>query len=212
MQLYENILKIIFPETCEMCGKLGNIICNNCYNKLKKYEITNKRGNKFYLFKYEEEIRKLLINYKFKGRAYLNKLFSNLIIKNKNACDFIKSYDIIIPVPIHKKRMYERGYNQSELIVKRVAKELKIQDRVKTKILIKQKNTKPQSSISAKQRKENVKNVYTIKNSESIKNKKVLIFDDIITTGSTCNECKKELIKNHAKKVGIFVVARDYIK
>ena len=215
MQFYEKILKIIFPEACGICGTLGEYICPNCYQKIKKYYINNKYNknkSEFYLLKYENEIRKLLIDYKFNDKSYLYKTFSKLIIKNKNALDFIKKYDIIIPVPLHKKRLNERGYNQSELVIKNITKELKIQEKLKTNILIKKRHTDPQSTKKGKERKNNVKGAYIIKNEEDIVNKKILIFDDIVTTGNTYKECKKIIERYDIKEVGLFTIAKDYIK
>lgn len=208
MTILEIILNILFPEKCAVCGKLGESICLKCYNKLKKFEINNNYKDVFFLYKYQGIIRNLILSYKFKDKSYLYKTFSKCMLKNKNLCNFLKSYDIIIPVPLHKKRKMERGYNQSALIANELAKnlELKYYD-----ILIKNKNTKPQSSKSLKERKKSVVGIYEIKNKGLVKGKSVVIFDDIYTTGSTLEECKKVLFKCGAKKVGLLALAKDYI-
>ena len=103
--------------------------------------------------------------------------------------------------------MKKRGYNQSELIVKELAKKLKIKPGIK--ILVKTINNKPQSTLSGKLRKENTKNVYKLINQEKINNKKILLFDDIYTTGATANECILELKKAEPKKIGIITLAKD---
>ena len=193
---------------------------NNVNNlEIEKYgdnadsiEIQHMRNNtnrieKFHMLKYKDLVRKLIIQYKFNDKAYLNKTFCEFIIKNKKAFDFIKSYDIIIPVPIHKKRMKERGYNQSKLIAKELARIAQI--KCYKDILIKTKNNKPQSTLSGNLREENVKNVYKLRNQEKINNKKVLLFDDIYTTGATAKECIKELEKANVKKIGVMTLAKD---
>lgn len=114
----------------------------------------------------------------------------------------LKSYDIIIPVPLHKKRLLERGYNQTELIAK------KLGIKVETNCLIKIKNIKPQSTKNAEERKKDIKNTYILKNEKKIKGKKVLLFDDIYTTGSTANECIKTIIKA-TNKIGFLSIAKD---
>ena len=80
--------------------------------------------NHIYLFRYEGIVRKKIIEYKFKEKSYLNETFVNFILKNEKICRFLKSYDIITPVPIHAKRKRKRGYNQSELIAKKIAKDI----------------------------------------------------------------------------------------
>ena len=216
--MLEKILDLIYPKTCGMCGKIcKQEVCIKCsfeLNKILKSKINNyKKGlNKnfkyhAYLFKYEGIIRNKIIDYKFKENSYLNGFFVKLIIKNEKICGFIKSYDIILPVPIHKKRNLCRGYNQTELIANKMAKYLNKE--ICTKVLVKSKNTIPQSTLNKKQRIENVKNVYEVQNSQIINNKKVLIFDDIFTTGSTVNECCKILKKAGAKQVDVLTIAKD---
>ena len=208
MTILEIILNILFPEKCAICGKLGESICKNCYNKLKKLEINNYYKDIFFLYKYQGIIRNLILSYKFKDKSYLYKTFSKCMLKNKNLCNFLKSYDIIIPVPLHQKRKMERGYNQSALIAKQIAKNLRLRY---YDILIKTKNTKPQSSKNLKERKKSVVGIYKIKNSTLVKEKRVVIFDDIYTTGSTLKECKKVLLECGVKKVGLLTLAKDYI-
>lgn len=211
----EKTLEYIFLPSCGICNKLGEgYLCKKCEKELKKYELNlygveniNNYIEKLHVFKYEKMIRELIIQYKFNEKSYLYKAFCELIIKNKKVFDFIKSYDIIIPVPIHKTRMRKRGYNQSELIAKELAKKLNIG--YNKKVLIKVMKNKPQSILNKKERKENTENVYKIINIEKIYNKRILIFDDIYTTGATINACIKELKKAKVKKIGVLTLAKD---
>lgn len=218
MQFLEKILEYIFLPTCGVCGKLGEgYLCGKCEKELKKYEVieesinnnilNKERIDKMYIFKYTELVRNLILQYKFNDKAYLYRTFCEFIVKNKKVFDFIKSYDIIIPVPIHKARMRERGYNQSELIAKELAKKLEL--KVYTDVLIKIKNNKVQSTLSSKEREINTKNVYKLVNLEKIYNKRVLIFDDIYTTGATINSCIEEVKKANVKKIGSLTLAKD---
>lgn len=163
-----------------------------------------------YIFKYTDIIRDTIIKYKFNEKSYLYKTFSYLILNNEKIIKYINKYDYIICVPIHKKRKKSRGYNQSELIIKDVCKNNK-NIKIENNILIKIKNVKPQSSLDKKARVTNIKNAYILnmKNKEKILDKKILIFDDIYTTGSTANECARVLKTYGAKKVGILTIARD---
>ena len=209
MNFFDHALEIIFPPKCGICGKIGEgYICNNCYNMFvinKIYKSYNRE--RFHMLKYEGIIRDKLIEYKFNDKPYLYRMFYEILIKDKNACDFLKGYDIIIPVPIHKKRKSLRGYNQSELIAKKLSDEFKMPMYID--VLKKQINTIPQSSLGKKARKSNAQNVYKVDNMQKIKNKNVVILDDIYTTGATANECIKVLKDAGAYRVGIITIAKD---
>ena len=160
-----------------------------------------------YIFKYEGEIRNLILSYKFKDKSYLYKLFSEIILKNEKIFGILEKYDIIIPVPIHKKRKKQRGYNQSELIANDLATNIK-DLKCENNILIKQKNTLPQSSLNKNQRKNNLKDAYKVINQEKIINKKIILFDDIYTTGSTAKECSKILKASGAKEILVLTISK----
>lgn len=206
------LLNFLFPSVCGICGKVGKEwICEKCLEKLKINIIYRKVYNKYYdemiyLFSYKD-VRKLILKYKFNNQAFLSNMFSQIILKNKKLCRNLKFYDIIIPVPMYKIKKQKRGYNQTELITKKIAKNLELQE--DSKVLLKIKNTKTQSKLNEKQRYENIKNVFYINNNEKIQNKKVILFDDIITTGATINECAKILKQNGAKKVTVLAIAKD---
>ncbi|MGN1326725.1 MAG: ComF family protein [Clostridia bacterium] len=230
----------MYPPVCAFCGKLDeNFLCENCRKELKKIEKAhiNKYNAKniyydehIYLFKYEDYIRKQIISYKFDDKPYYYKTFVKVLLNNKKICEILKSYDIIISVPMHNSRRKERGYNQTELIAKEITKELKEEKKKKQdkqhyynaqnninnlkyiNLLIKNKNTVPQSTLNKKQRLENSRNVYGIKDIEETKiitQKNILIFDDIYTTGSTANECARIIRQFNPKKIGILTIAKD---
>ena len=213
--MLDKILEIIFPNVCGMCGRINkNNLCPECKIKLKeitKANIIKVKNKNFtylaYLFKYDGIIREKILKYKFKDSAYLYKTFSEIIIKNKKMCGFIKKYDIIIPVPIHKKRYKERGYNQSELLAKEIAKILEIP--MEKHVLIKELNNTPQSKLSKQERKNNAIGVYKTINNQKIINKKVILIDDIYTTGSTANECSKMLKQAGASEIAVLTIAKD---
>ncbi len=208
---------MFFPQVCGFCGKLDrNSLCNKCKiqiqkNNLSKIEDYQNTSSFFdehmYLFQYSGEIRNIILNYKFNEKSYVYNTFVELIKNNEKICAQIKKYDIIIPVPISKKRLNTRGYNQSALIAKKIAKMLNLC--YKENVLVKIKDNKPQSEMGQEKRKSNVKGVYSIKNKEKIYQKKILLIDDIFTTGNTVNECAKVLIENYASSVGVFTIAKD---
>ena len=216
-KLGEILLSLVYPPVCGICGKLNdNFLCRKCEIILEKQAVfqiqskfdENKNFEEFmYLFKYEGIARKLILDYKFNDKSYLYKTFVNFLLKNQKTFDFLKSYDTIVPVPISKKRKKERGYNQSLLIAKEISKLLKIN--MNDKCLYKIRNIVPQSTLSKFDRKENIKDVYMIKNKEKLYNRKVLLIDDIYTTGSTVNECCRIIKKSEPEKIGILTIAKD---
>ena len=156
------------------------------------------------MFVYDGIIRKKIIKYKFLNAPYLYYFFASVILDDLKLIEYIKKFDIIIPVPIHKKRKKKRGYNQSELIAKVISQKLDIQ--LQLNVLYKIRNNLPQSTLNQAERKYNAKNVYILKNKELIENKNILIFDDIYTTGNTVNECSKILKMAGAKEKEIMEI------
>ncbi|MGN1271223.1 MAG: ComF family protein [Clostridia bacterium] len=210
-----NLLELVYPNVCGFCNKIcKNELCNRCKNKIKKYEINIiiEPQNRYFeelisIFKYEGIIREKIIQYKFGDKAYMNNTFAKIILKNEKICGLLKKYDIIIPVPIHKKRKAQRGYNQTQLIANKISKCLNI--KLCNNVLVKNKNTIAQSKLNKKKRVQNIKGAFKILNSEKIKGKDILLLDDIYTTGSTANECSKILKKAGAKTVGVLTIAKD---
>ena len=117
MNFLEKVLNLFFPPTCGICGKSGFYICNECIDKIKESKLMVNRIDRYfdkhfdkhlYIFKYEDIIRKKIIEYKFGNKPYLFNMFSEFFVNNKKVCGFLKSYDIIVSVPISKKRFKER--------------------------------------------------------------------------------------------------------
>lgn len=222
MNLLENALNFIFPPSCGFCDKVGegylcqkckqNIIYSNLYfNQLDLYLNSNTFIDKhFYLFSYIGTIREKILQYKFDDKAYLVNTIYEFFMNNEKLYGFLKKYDIMIAVPISTIRKRERGYNQSELLARKISRLADIQ--LEKQVLKKQKSNQPQSSLNKEQRKENVKNVYKVQNELKISNKKVLLVDDIYTTGATVNECAKMLKQAGCKEVGVLTIAKEFKK
>ena len=216
-----------------------DFLCKKCQKMLEaeaKFEIDQVDNqeyffeNHLYIFKYEGIIRKLILNYKFNEKSYLYKTFVNFLLKNEKFFKILKSYDTIIPVPVSSERMNERGYNQSELLANDIVKQIieissnhmlngilitqkdniqKLKCECVTDCLIKNKNIIEQSKLNKEQRQKNIQGVYILRNEEKLIDKKILLIDDIYTTGSTANECCKVLQKAKPKKIDVFTLAKD---
>ena len=211
------ILDLIYPPKCGICGKISkDFLCAKCVILLEKQEIfeiedtRNKKKNfdeLLYVFKYEGIIRKMLLNYKFQDKSYLYKTFVNFLLNNKKFFNIIKSYDTIVPVPISKQRYKQRGYNQCELLGREIANIVDIQ--YENNCIFKQKNIIEQSKLNKEERIRNIQGAYYLKNGKKLKNKNVLVLDDIYTTGSTVNECCKIINEAKPNKIGVLTIAKD---
>ena len=211
----EQLLNLIYPKICGICEKGKNTyLCKKCENKLKEIAIFGKDEyldkyfeNHYYIFKYDSIIRNLIIDYKFNEKPYLYRSILEFLNKYQKKYVQFEIYDIIIPVPISKKRNKERGYNQSLLIAREIAKNEKV--KLRNNVILKVKNNNTQSKLNKEERAENVKNVYKITNNKEIIDKNILLIDDIFTTGATLNECSKMLKQASAKKVDVLTIAKD---
>ena len=114
--------------------------------------------------------------------------------------------DLLIPVPLHIKRLRERGFNQAHLLITKWAR----QDQIPFDglALSRSRWTQPQTALSRKERKRNIRNAFSVENPERIRGKKILLVDDVYTTGSTVNECAKVLMTAGAEWVDVLTLAR----
>ena len=208
MKILKEIINIFYPQTCGLCEQKINerYTCRKCLNIIEYYHervvipVTSDNNycdKIFAAVHYRGVFKDKMLNYKFHDAKYIGASFAEIlkIVIEKHD---LKA-DIIIAVPISKKRLKERGYNQSEIIAKKLSMfvEIKYQE----DILVKTKNNLRQSELTLHERKENVKDAYSIKNIEKIKNKKIILIDDIYTTGATLNECAKVLKQHGALEV-----------
>lgn len=113
--------------------------------------------------------------------------------------------DAICPVPLHTKRLIWRGFNQSTELAKQISRSTNIP--VLNTALVRTRNTKPQTQLGHKERKENLKNAFAA-NPEQIRGKSILLIDDVYTTGATLRECSKAILGAGAAKVDVLVLAR----
>lgn len=212
------ILELIYPTNMEEFQDLPFISahqCTLCSRELRMIEdgplCKDCSGKNLYfdkvisVVKYDQNIKKLIYKYKYSGHTYLGRTMGELMGK-KFLTETNREY-IIIPVPLYKSKEIERGFNQSYLLAKYVGRETSIP--LEKDSLIRVKNTKVMHSLSKKEREENVENAFKVAHSGVIKDKNIILVDDIFTTGSTVNACSKILKQSGAKSVIILTFARD---
>lgn len=151
--------------------------------------------------------RTLIFSLKYKGRRHIARhiaemMRDKLIHENRD-----RSYDVIVPVPLYKGKERKRGFNQTELIGKYLAKELMID--CLPEVLIRKKETRPMRGLSPQERTENVRGCFKLDYdfADLIRNRRVLLLDDFYTTGATAGECRRELMKGDPESVGFIAFA-----
>lgn len=162
----------------------------------------------FACFYYGSLLRDSITSFKFYKKRYLGKVFGELLTDKIFYLGLNKKVDLVIPVPIHKKTLVERGFNQVELLADEISANTKLQ--VDAKNLIKTRVTKEQARLDRSSRATNLVDSFALKRPELIKDKNILLLDDVITTGSTVEECAKLLKNAGAKKVYALSIATSH--
>jgi ComF family protein len=204
-------------DICEfnycLCDKPTRLIHEQKNGKCSLCQDKKLSGLYFALPYKEKQLTKKLI-YQFKYQPYLKDLaktlssilVDHLVLSHKNVEEIWKN-SVLIPVPLDKKKLKMRGYNQSEELAKELSKVLQIP--LISNNLIKIKYTAPQMELSKKQRENNLENAFIIKNPAEFAGKKIFLVDDVYTTGSTMSECAKILKNSGIKQVWGIALARE---
>ena len=229
MNLWNTILDIVFPKNCVACGKSGIDLCATCLSGCPPPERENAKWI-FSLYDYRHKsIKKALWLLKYKNKKKLAGIFAEAlygrILEELSDLVVMENFNnaILIPIPLSKKRYRERGYNQAELLCEELIKINNLRHlpadramrggadiKLENNILIKPEDTKHQAHIENRlERLRNIVGSFAIKKEsvDKIKNKNIILIDDITTTGATLNEAKKILKQSGARKVIAFTVA-----
>jgi len=154
---------------------------------------------------YEGSLQEAIHRWKYEGKTYLTPLFAKWMAEGLNRYWEPHSFDLLIPVPLHRQRLIERGFNQVLLLVREISFRTGIPYR-KT-ILQKKKPTIPQVTLSGLERERGLRGAFHVIGGEELVGKSVLLVDDVYTTGATVNECSKMLRSGGAKGVDVLTLA-----
>ncbi|MEA3452734.1 MAG: ComF family protein [Patescibacteria group bacterium] len=221
-KILTQILDFLWSKHCLNCGKEGQYLCDDCISLIDISREPPCSGFR-YLDKlyfpttYDEKlVRAVISRYKYSYAKELSKTLANLIISHFKLMDksppFLSEDTdnfLICAVPLYKSKLKQRGFNQSEEIAKHLSNFLNIP--FSPNLLIKTKKTLPQMSLNKNQRLKNISNCFEInpEKKSQIIDKKILLIDDVFTTGATIGECAKILKQNQTQFVWGIVVARD---
>ena len=237
MKIFSQILNYIYPPRCISCSELmqetgrfcgacwaqlnfitkpycriccfefsfdpgeGNDICLKCSTTPPSYNLARST------LRFDENSKKLIHALKYYDSYFIASNFSKIIVNMHK--DIMLNVDFVIPVPMHKWKRLFRLYNQSQVLASALAKEANV--KMLPDVLMKIKHTKSQTGLSKKQRQENLKGSIAVVKKDVIKGKKVILVDDVMTTGSTVDLCAATLKKAGAKEVVVVCVARTLI-
>ena len=200
--------KLVFikKSSCSICSRkietheeIDSIIkCTECIRRPHYYTRSVSP------LSYEKDIKRAIYNFKYNDKQHMYKLFGKLMIESiiENDLEYL---DVVVPIPLHKDRERKRGFNQAELIARYISVHLKLE--LDTKNLTRETHTKAQNKLDSSQRRRNISGAFNLKDKQAFLSKKVLLIDDIYTTGSTVDECSRLLLEHGADKIFVSTLA-----
>ncbi len=227
--VFAGLLDLVYPPQCQICGRLdSDCICEECYQSILRlepplcrvcgipsdeYRCRDCRDNPpgFDYARsagvFDGALREAIHAMKYRGCRALATPIARLMIEQFTVAGLPKSLDLVIPVPIDSRRMVERGFNQASDIALALCTELGL--RFDDSVLTKRKRTAHQVEISFEERRTNMVDAFSVTKPSSVVRKRVLLVDDVFTTGSTLSEAARTLKRAGAAAVICYTSARS---
>ena len=223
--MFKSLLNLFFPPTCAGCKTIlianENVICTSCRHEmpLTQHHLNpeNDAYKKFYgripvehvsalvYFHKKGIVQELIHSLKYRGQEAIGTVLGEWYAEELKNIPVLSTVDAIIPVPLHPKKLRERGYNQVTEFGNALAKSLQIP--INTSILFRQVYSKTQSQKNRLGRTEGIDTIFDVSFDEKDHNKHFLLIDDVITTGATLEVCAKALLKIPGTKISIVCMA-----
>ena len=191
---------------CRICGALvmaetkHEFVCESCQNNPPAFEFARSA------ILYQEPSDQIIKDFKFAKATWLCEDLTDLLEGAVRAKLPFSEIDVVVPVPLHPIRLHERGYNQSALLAQALAKRLN--RRFDNTSFLRIRNTEHQARLSEEERRKNLKGAFSVADTRLIRGRTVLLIDDVMTSGTTLNECARVLLDAGAARVWCATVAR----
>jgi len=198
-------IRWIEPPFCTICGvpflsgEIKNHPCGTCVTQKKYYTIARAIGH------YDGPLREAIHRWKYEEKNYLTTFFGEKMAEGFHHYWDPTFFDLLIPVPLYPQRLRERGFNQALLLVKELSQRTGIP--YQSGLLQKERATIPQIDLNGTEREKGVKGSFHVERKEDVEGKKILLVDDVYTTGATVNECSKVLLKAETDRVDVLTLA-----
>ncbi|MDD4909488.1 MAG: double zinc ribbon domain-containing protein [Candidatus Omnitrophica bacterium] len=214
----EGLINILYPKVCLVCGRrlkevnIDGLLCFECWEKIEKNNVCYAPGGKGAAFekayaclKYKGCARKLIHLFKYSSRLKLKELLGKLLIEyiRENYLP-LTNVDLIVPIPLHGRKLREREFDQAMLLCEELAEEFGLEI---FKGLRRVKYTRPQSELEPEHKAGNVKGCFALDDPEAVKGKSIMLFDDIMTTQATVQEAAEVLKKAGCAKIYVYTLA-----
>ena len=196
---------------CIQCGYLfksreaDDHLCGACLATPRRFTVARAAGV------YDSTLTAVIHRFKYQARIEMSEPLGYLLWTTFRQYWKEKDIDLIVPVPLHRKRLRKGGFNHAQLLIKewcRMVPEIAMPRIAKKNILERSRRTEPQSALGSKQRLVNIKNAFRVSDESKVTDKRILLVDDVYTTGATANECARVLTKAGAKQVDVLTLAR----
>jgi len=199
---------------CSVCGFVfksregEDHLCGKCIELPKRFGKARAVGL------YYRTFMKVIHSFKYKGKLQLAEPLETLLLSVLMRHWNLKEFDLVVPVPLHVKRFRERGFNQSYFLVKNLSKKAEIfmhgpvGVKIGRDVLKRTRYTEPQTGLGREKRTKNIKGAFALNDASAVEGKRVLLIDDVYTTGATVDECSKTLFDGGALSVDVLTLAR----
>jgi ComF family protein len=198
-------IRFITPPLCPCCGipltgAGGDHLCGECLTSRPSFAIARA------VARYEAVLLDAIHAFKYKGKITTGEVLGKMMADYAYPGFSIADYSLIIPVPLHARRLRERGFNQAVILAREISKRFSIS--LDYLALRRRVYTEPQVNLGRDRRAVNVRSAFAVKNGKRIEGEKILLVDDVFTTGSTVRECAGALMTHGAEEVAVLTLAR----